>query len=500
MTVPSQPPAEVVTPPSKVAELATNLRLGPLAAGRKGGGAIATLATGAILAGGLFGVAALINALPESFHVKALALVAVLAVLAAIGVTVLTFYMLFKGSASLYAYAGGIVWAGRGRPSGAGWADIDTLYVTTRGAKESSADVVLFDGRSVTVEGHGKEDPDPLFTELRQRLAAHHRPVRVGAFADQRSRPEKETALDDRPLAVISVVIGVFASLALGFGLWKAGLPGPVAAIIAPTVYALLAIALGLAVDDRLVKVGYAFLVVAGIVVLSVAIKILDEYNWAVVAVAVLAVEGAILAVWQAVYVRLPARRPTAGRKRLAAKAAWQYTSEIAVPVAGPRTAGRLLGVPADAPTTTGADAVHGTANGLPVMVFDRWRRAPRITDPVQTVWVVRLPITLPFLASAYFRQHDKLSATLDAFFGSPAADGPPEQHAADPEIARLVAESPARTAMNDLRLPRTWWVDGDCLYATDAGGAGPDTERTYAENLTALAAAFPWPALQARR
>ncbi|MEV6924309.1 hypothetical protein AB0M46_07360 [Dactylosporangium sp. NPDC051485] len=499
MTASSGSQAVLVAPPAKVVQLASDMRLGAPTGGRAGSGAVATLATGAIIGGGLFGVAALINALPKSWQVKPLALVAVLAVLAAIGVVLLTFYMLFKGSASLYAFDEGIVWAGRGRPSAARWADIDTLYVATRGTKEASADVVLFDGRSVTVEGHGKDGADPLFTQLRQQLGALGRPVREGTFALDRLKPEKETGIEDRPLALVSVVLGLFASLGLGFGLWKAGLPGPVAAIIAPMLVAALLIGLGFAVDHRLVKVGYAFLVVTGIVVLSVAIKLLDQFNWAVVAVAVLAVEGAVLAAWQAMYVRLPARRPAAGRRRMAAKAAWQYAAQVSVPVAGPRTAARLLGVPGNATTTTGADAVHGTVDALPVLVFDRWRRTPRIADPVQTVWVVRLPMALPFLASTYFRPATSLDGTLDAMFGAQAA-GAPQEHAADPDAARIIAESPVRAAASELRLPRSWWVEGECLYAVGAPGAGPDVERTYAQNLAALAAAFPWQALHAHR
>jgi hypothetical protein len=510
------------SPPSRVAELAQRLRFGPLETGRKGGSRLATLVLGMLVAGGLMGVAVLINWLLQYVRVEALALVALFAVLAAVAATVLTFYLVVRGYTTLYVYAGGIVWTGRGRPKGVGWTDIDSLYAARRSGKDTSADLVLFDGSIISVEGHGKAGPDPVFEHLRKRVAGLNRPVVNSTFAAARILAEKETGLGDRTIVRVSVILGVLASFGFGFLLWKAGLPGPVAAIVAPMIVAVLAISVGLAVDTRLVRTGYGFFVVTGVVVLSVAIKVLDEVNWAVVSVTVLAAEGALLAAWHALYVRLPARRPTRRRKRLAAETSWQYLPQAPVPVGGPRTARWLLGVRNNVTATTGADAVHGTANGLPVMVFDRWRRPPRIPDPVQTGWVVSLPMTLPFFAPSYFyyvaaSQRDPnapptIGDVFDNLFGArgrsdptpllagtgPVVPGDLAEHTSDPDVARLIAASPVRSAMNALRLPASWWVEGRCLYAT-ASGVTTNTERGYAENLTALAAAFPWQALHAR-
>src|SRR4029453_1219659 len=112
MGEPSAPEAAVVSPPRKVAELAERQRYGPLETGRKGGNPLFTLVLGLVVAGGLFGIAAFINWLVQYVEVKALAFVAALCVLAAVAVTVLTFYLVFRGSTSIYLYAGGFAWTG----------------------------------------------------------------------------------------------------------------------------------------------------------------------------------------------------------------------------------------------------------------------------------------------------------------------------------------------------------------------------------------------------
>jgi hypothetical protein len=112
-------------------------------------------------------------------------------------------------------------------------------------------------------------------------------------------------------------------------------------------------------------------------------------------------------------------------------------------------------------------------------MVFDRFRRPPRLGEPVQTVWMVQLPMALPYLSSA------DLAASAD-----PTASAWPE-----PLAATVAGVTEVRRATANLGRDG-WWIDGGYLFHT-AYRVSTRMLGEPVERLTALVAALPWPALQ---
>jgi hypothetical protein len=184
-----------------------------------------------------------------------------------------------------------------------------------------------------------------------------------------------------------------------------------------------------------------------------------------------------ILSVVLDLYRSLPALPPTRNRKRLAARQGWEFLPSLAMPVPGPQSARKLIGIQEGAQSVELTDVVRGSVNGVPVLAGDRYRRKPRRSDPVQTVWMVPLPASVPFLSHASF----------DAS-GQVAADAP------DPALAQLFAgRVPAQVSIFDVVPP--WWIEG--RYLLCEGPGDPDVIVAWANTLTRAVTSMPWEALR---
>ena len=131
--------------------------------------------------------------------------------------------------------------------------------------------------------------------------------------------------------------------------------------------------------------------------------------------------------------------------------------------------------MPAGSPTTTLVDVLIGSIDGVPVLIGDRIRRRPLTADPVQTVWLVALPQTLPFVSR---------DASFDVF-GREVLDTAP-----NPEVAAtMLAHGRVAPA-----LP-VWWIEDRYLYAVSHGDRR--TTLGFATAATGFAAGLPWDGLR---
>jgi len=492
-------------PPAAVAGLAAERGLGRFDSTRKGDNPFVNLLSCLVLAGILFGAAALINWSLQWIPVKPLAYVALLCALAGVFVVGLGFYLLCQGFGAIYVYEHGVAWTRNGRRDAARWSDVDRLHVARDNkGKLSGAELVTLDGRAAALPARETDGADPVIDHLTHTVQAMGRPVVAGSLGDEAPvRAVRETGLSDQGVIRLAAIVGVLGSLVLGFTLYQLGF-GVEVALVPTTLLALFLILLGWLVDYRLIRAGMAFFAITGLIALIVAVKLLEQVNGFVVGAVVLAVEGALVAAARAAYRRMPARRPTGRRRRLANRLGWQFQEQGTVPVGGPRTVARLIGVPTGATATTGDDVMHGVVHGRPVMVYDRRRRPSRIPDPLQTVWTVQLPVALPYVASSAFwsshlatefpgGQQPGFDDLVTAFLQGGRDTGPVEEHTTDPEVARVIVASTDRTVLN--RIAGPWWIEGPYLYGL-IGTGPPDAMRHQAESLVALAAALPWPAL----
>jgi len=217
------------------------------------------------------------------------------------------------------------------------------------------------------------------------------------------------------------------------------------------------------------VRGGQVFIGISFVIVMFVVIHD-APFNGFVEAAVVLAVEGILVSIFSKLWVKLPMPRPVGARRSLAQRMGWAFVPQATVPVGGPRTAGRLFGVPTGAPSTTGHAVVSGSANAMTFTVYDRLRRPPRMKDKIQTVWTVHLPMALPYVSST-----DLMRGTGD-------------------EFARAMATPQLLHALHGGTVPE-FWIEGPFLYSTQlglpAGAIGPRVEA-----LTRTAVALPWPAL----
>ena len=237
---------------------------------------------------------------------------------------------------------------------------------------------------------------------------------------------------------------------------------------------------LGTRFDGRITVVGGIFASIGGLVTMIAVADLVPQVNKYVTAAVVLAVEMGILSAVLDLYRRLPAL-PADPQPQAPGGPAGLGVPAVARR-AGPRPADRarkLIGVQEGAQSVELFDVVRGSVNGVPVLAGDRYRRKPRRSDPVQTVWMVPLPAPVPFLPHTAF----------DAA-GQVAADAP------DPALARLFAgRVPAQVTMFDTVPP--WWIEGQYLLCEGPGD--PDTIVAWATTLTRAASAMPWDALRTR-
>ena len=489
MGEPSSPRVEASPKvPAVAADLAARGQLGAPLMARKGDNPIAILGICVVLALGLFGIAALINWLLESVRFRLLGIVAVLAVLGGIFVIGYGFYSLFQGFRATYLYQGGLVWTLNGRAQAAAWGEIDRMYLPRSGQnrKIASCEVITIDGRRVQIAPREETGRDEFIERLEGVFGELRRPVVPTFLAEVHRNFRKDSGLDDQTVVRIGAVVAVLGSIACGALLWFAGFPGPVAAVLGPLVVGAAQIALGIRLEARLVTVGYIALGLAGVIAIIVAVKPFSGVTAVVVAVAVLAAEAGVVAIWKTIRRRLPAPSANRRRQQLAQRLGWQFQPRATLSLPGPETTRHLIGVPNNAAVTTGNAVLHGTINQIPVTVYDRARRTPRLGDPVQTVWEVTLPFALPYLSSEKY---------LRVVMGAALGDGESSTggHWPDPGYARLLAATPAFRGVAEAPGMPGWWIEQNQLYAAIEPSAPAAAINPIAERLTALAAAMPW-------
>jgi hypothetical protein len=302
------------------------------------------------------------------------------------------------------------------------------------------------------------------------------------------------------------VVLLLFTlTMVVAWGLVSLGLPVPAAASLGLVIVGVVALAVERAAASDSPVYGVTFLSLGGLAGIAAMVHAVPQVNGWIIGIGTLIVEIALLVVIFKGYRKLAGQAVSLLRRRLAERKSWTYTREAVVPVAGPRTAARLVGVPDDATSITGQEVVHAQANGLDFMVFDRPRPEGRNGHP-QTVWLVRLPVALPYLLSSYLDYLQQEEGTggdpsvhlRNRLLGLPAVvPGQPQDHTDNPGFGRLLFTPEVRQAATAPDFPRRWWIEGAYLCATSDGAtAEPKLVETWVEMLTGLAARFPWPAL----
>lgn len=471
-------PQQPAAPPPKVAALAAARNLGSHQLTRKGDNPIAMFVGWTVFGLILLGVAWLCGWLAGKTEIRALAIGAILGLLGGLFVIAYGFFEIFRGFRVTYLYQGGLVWTHNGRPDAAAWNEVDRLTETSlTGKPPNLAKVTTLDGRHVPIVMEWKNDADPVHARLVEVFRGLGRPV---LDKEPPGRPGPETGLEDKTLIRIAAIFGVIGGVALSFTLNKgAGLTLGLALTLGFLVIAVVISAAGFLIDQRLIRAGQVFLGLVGVIVL-IAANHLVEGHYIVVTGATLAIEAAIVALGIAVYRRIPAPRRFGARRKLAQKRGWRYLPEVAVPVGGPGTATRLIGVGSQTNATTGEGTVTATANGMTCVVFDRARRRPRLTDQVQTAWTVFLPAPLPYVTAD----------DIDRLRRNAASERP--MHPVTQVLGQIPMRSP-HSATDQLLPVSDWWVEGGYLYAVQESPARPQLVEAYIDQLTRFAAQIPW-------
>ncbi|MEV0127360.1 hypothetical protein AB0H83_02680 [Dactylosporangium sp. NPDC050688] len=444
--------------PPRVAALATRQQLGTLVAGHKGAHPVVECLSGLVIAGLLFGASAGVYWVGQFFAVKPLAMLFLLLVLAGLAAAGYAFHLLFRPYVVVYHFEHGLVWTRNRRADAAQFPWFDEMYVSRKEAKATAAGLVTLDGRELDITGADKPDYTTFVDRIEAVMVSRRRLVRTERRGPA-GRGAQGIGLSDRALAVIAVIGGGALVAAIAVPLSKAGLPGPMAAVIG---FLLIGAGIGLIgarVDGRIAVIGGIFAAVAGIVTMIAVARAVPYVNQYVTATVVLAAEMGIVSVVAGLYQRLPALPPTRARRRLAGRLGWEFLPALDVPVPGPQSGRRLIGVQEGAPSVQLHDVLRGTVNGLPVLVGDRHRRRPRRSDPVQTVWMVPLPALVPYFP------HTALNPAGQAA-GRPFAITPP------------------------------WWVEGSFLLCEGPGD--PETIVAWSNALTRIVAEMPWDTVRA--
>lgn len=418
---------------------------------RKGGNPVASLLAMVLLAAALFGLAALIGW--AGIADRQLALVALCSVLGASIVVGIGFYLLFQGFRATYACSYGVIWSHNGRLEWAGFSDIDLLVVNKPREKVRAAELITFDGRTAPITAAPHKGADRFIEHLAHEVRRMGRPVtNPQSWARRRFGGHRRLNIARRPLQRWLGLLGIIGSVLLAYAADRAmaipawlGLPAAVLAV------GLVITMLGSLLDTRITAAGYALLIMGSLLCVGSTVIRLPQYNSILVGTTVLALQALVVTAWRALYLRLPAHRPTRARKRLAARSGWTFHPRTTVVVPGPRTALRLLGIPTNLNQTTGYDVLHAPIGQTSITVYDRYRRRPRLGEPVQTVWAVDLPSPLPYSIGEAVAGHADTES---------------------PATAPNLFVAALRNTLGERDIPvtingRAWWVEGAFLYST---------------------------------
>ena len=276
------------------------------------------------------------------------------------------------------------------------------------------------------------------------------------------------------------VLLLIFTACFIGLVPLAAGLSVAASATIGGACTGALTALLGRRFGTTVTIPATALLVLSGFGGAYVTVKAFPNVDAVLVGMAVITVEIVLGIGCYAVYQHLDDMAQAAGRRRLAHRLKWEYEPEGTVPVPGPRTAVRLRSVPNGATSTTGRNILHADMDGLAVTVFDRSGPRGFSRTIVQTTWLLRLPLALPFVHSSFLHHDDGFPASTD-----------------DPDFTRtLMTPSVRRTAMSP-GFPPVWWIEGDYLCLTHDNkvprGAAPELVMKYVGQLADLASRFPW-------
>ncbi len=282
-----------------------------------------------------------------------------------------------------------------------------------------------------------------------------------------------------RPLIFLGLLVGSALVVA---PMIAVGLPKSLAICLALLIVGAAAAAVGSRFSGYLAGQvalgGVAFMAIAGLFGISAVHHALPQVNGFLVFVVMLVLEIGALVGLVALYYGIRRKAAVAALHRLAQRRGWRYEPAAEVPVPGPNTAARLHSVPDDATSTTGRDVLYAVANGLSVTVFNRFSDSGIRR---QTVWLVHLPMPLPYL--------------------EPAPYLAPPTDAERSDFGRAVLTDEVRRAARQQGFPSSWWIEGGYLCTIwDEGGAGDPapvtTREEYVDRLTGLASRLPWPAL----
>ncbi|OJF12769.1 hypothetical protein [Couchioplanes caeruleus] len=325
----------------------------------------------------------------------------------------------------------------------------------------------------------------------------------------------------------LAALTGLGVTLLVAVGLAKMGLPTPAAVTGGLTITGWGGVLLSRRLGRACLALGLALLTLSVFSLVAAFSNLLGKPLGITVALAVAAAEAG-LAVLVVKALRLRAGQAAQHRRAaLAAARGWQFAPTAEVPVAGPETAGRLVAVANDARSTTGSSVLTGTADGVPITVFDRSRAGER--GSTQTVWALRLPFALPYFSGAYLHalalqeqppRSDTMSSAdlLTQHIMESVKRQVLQKHGIDPDAPRAVdaaaytddpgfaealTTASVRAAAGADGFPPEWWIEGDLLYAVDgpgAAGAAPDHVSAWTDQMAALIRQFPWPALEPYR
>jgi hypothetical protein len=196
--------------------------------------------------------------------------------------------------------------------------------------------------------------------------------------------------------------------------------------------------------------------------------------NGWLVGIGTLVVELVLAVVILAAAASLSLGRGLKRRNAMIDRRGWTFAGQAELPVPGPRSA-RLLNLPDDAVTMTGSAVIQANGNGLAVTIFNKVP-ADLTKERAQIVFMVRLPMALPYLHSLYttFVMSDKwedklLGAVVSPHLVSGRQAGDPAQWTDDDAFAKAFMTPQIRQATDGLLYH--YWIENGFLCTTEREG-----------------------------